>query len=260
MTEKIEIITAGRAPRLDERPLKKRVGLVILATDHTTEVDFQRMVASDDIGVYVSRIHYANPVTPENLLKMQPSLTAGAALILPDEALDAVMYSCTSASVVIGDRNIEAAIHAAKPGAPVVTPTAAAVKGLRALGAKRISVLTPYTIETSRPMADYFAGLDFAIDRFTCLGLSDDREMARIAPDEITALARQATAPQSDALFISCTAVRAAQVAARIEAEVGRPVVTSNLATAWACLRLCGEDRPRPELGRLMAIPYPEGR
>ncbi|MGO7522704.1 ectoine utilization protein EutA, partial [Rhizobium brockwellii] len=78
-----------------------------------TEVDFQRMVAGDRLGVYVSRIHYANPVTPENLLRMQPSLTEGAALILPEEALDAIVYSCTSASVVIGDRNIEAAIHAA---------------------------------------------------------------------------------------------------------------------------------------------------
>ena len=259
MTAAIEIIPVGRLPRLDDRPLEKRIGLIILATDHTTEVDFRRMVASDRIGVYVSRIRYANPVTPENLLKMQPSLTEGAALILPDETLDAVMYSCTSASVVIGDRNIEAAINAAKPGASVVTPTAAAVKGLRALGARRISVLTPYTIETSRPMADYFVDLGFTIDRFTCLGLSDDREMARIAPDDIAAFARQALAPQSDALFISCTALRAAEVAARIEAETGKPVVTSNLATAWACLRLCGDDRARPEFGQLMTKPYGEG-
>ena len=169
------------------------------------------------------------------------------------------MYSCTSASVVIGDRNIEAAINAAKPGASVVTPTAAAVKGLQALGARRISVLTPYTIETSRPMADYFVDLGFTIDRFTCLGLSDDREMARIAPDDIAAFARQALAPQSDALFISCTALRAAEVAARIEAETGKPVVTSNLATAWACLRLCGDDRARPEFGQLMTKPYGKG-
>ncbi|RFB84120.1 ectoine utilization protein EutA [Rhizobium leguminosarum bv. trifolii] len=259
MTAKIEIIPAGRLPRLDDRPLERRIGLIILATDHTTEVDFRRMVASDRIGVYVSRIRYANPVTPENLLKMQPSLTEGAALILPDEMLDAVMYSCTSASVVIGDRNIEAAIHASKPGASVVTPTAAAVRGLQALGARRISVLTPYTIETSRPMADYFTDLGFTIDRFTCLGLSDDREMARIAPDDIAAFARQALAPQSDALFISCTAVRAAEIAARIEAETGKPVVTSNLATAWACLRLCGDDQARPELGQLMTKPYGKG-
>jgi len=253
----MDLTLASRAPKLDDRPLEKRVGLIILATDHTSEVDFQRMVASERIGVYATRIPYANPVTPENLRAMQPSLTAGAALILPDEPLDVVMYSCTSASVVIGDAEIETAVKAVKPTAAVVTPTAAAVSGLRAFGAKRISVLTPYTLETSRSMADYFLGLGFDIARFTCLGLTDDREMARISPDEIVASAKEATAPDSDALFISCTAVRAAGVAARIEAAIGKPVVTSNLATAWACLRLCGDDAARPELGRLMTLAYP---
>jgi len=253
----LDLALASRAPELDERPLARRVGLIILATDHTTEVDFQRMVASERIGVYATRIPYANPVTPENLRAMQPSLTAGAALILPDEPLDVVMYSCTSASVVIGDAEVEVAVKAAKPTAAVVTPTAAAVSGLRAFGAKRISVLTPYTIATSRPMSDYFLGLGFDIARFTCLGLCDDREMARISPVEIVAFAREATAPDSDALFISCTAVRAAGVAAEIEAAIGKPVVTSNLATAWACLRLCGDDAARSELGRLMTRPYP---
>ncbi|PDT83910.1 ectoine utilization protein EutA [Sinorhizobium sp. BJ1] len=255
MEEPVALSLARRAPRLDDRPLAKRIGLVILATDHTTEVDFQRLVASDEIGVYVARIPYANPVTPENLRAMQPSLTAAAALILPGETLDVVMYSCTSASVVIGDEEVTAAIKAAKPEVAVVTPTAASVKGLRALGAKRISVLTPYTIETSRPMADYFAELGFGIDRFTCLGLTDDREMARIAPAEIVAFAKEAMAPESDALFISCTAVRAAGVIAEIEAAIGKPVVSSNYATAWACLRLCGDNSARLELGQLMALP-----
>lgn len=253
----LDLVLASRAPKLDDRPLAKRVGLIILATDHTTEVDFQRMVASERIGVYATRIPYANPVTPENLRAMQPSLTAGAALILPDEALDVVMYSCTSASVVIGDATVKAAIKDAKPTAAVVTPTAAAVSGLKALSAKRISVLTPYTLETSRPMADYFIALGFDIARFSCLGLTDDREMARISPEEIVAFAKEATAPDCDALFISCTAVRAAGVAAEIEAAIGKPVVTSNLATAWACLRLCGDDAARPELGRLMTLAYP---
>lgn len=258
MSKEMEILAAGHRPVLDDRPLQKRVGLVILATDHTTEVDFRRIVASDHIGVYVSRIHYANPTTPENLLKMQPSLTEGANLILPGEELDAIVYSCTSASVVIGDAKIEAAIGAAKPGVPVVTPTAASVRGLRALGAQNISILTPYTVETSRPMAAYFDDLGFSIDRFTCLGLSDDREMARIAPDEIATFAKEAMAPRSDALFISCTAVRAAQVVRQIEDAIGKPVVTSNLATAWACLRLCGDGASRPALGSLMTLPYGE--
>ncbi|SMG22730.1 ectoine utilization protein EutA [Paraburkholderia susongensis] len=247
----------GRVPRLDDRAFARRIGLVILATDHTTEPDFAALVANERIGIYVNRVPYANPVTPENLLAMQPSLTAGAALILPDEALDVVMYSCTSASVVIGDAQIERAIHAAKPEARVVTPTAAAVTALKALGARRISVLTPYTVATSQPMAEYFSAQGFIIDRFTCIGLTDDREMARISYDDIVAFARDAMAEESDALFISCTAVRAAAVITRIEAAIGKAAVSSNFATAWMCLRLCGDNTSKPAQGRLMTLPLP---
>ncbi|TPJ89725.1 ectoine utilization protein EutA [Mesorhizobium sp. B2-5-13] len=252
-----EIKLVPNRPALDERPLERRVGLIILATDHTTEPDFRRMVASERIGVYVARIPYANPTTPENLRKMQPALTAGAALILPDEPLDAICYSCTSASVVIGDGEVEAAIQAAKPGVPVVTPTMAGVRALNAFGVRRISILTPYTMETSRPMAAYFAERGFEILSFTCLGFEDDREMARIAPAALVDLARQAMHPQADALFVSCTALRGALAVTGMEEAIGRPVVTSNQATAWNCLRLCGDETAHPEFGRLMTLPLP---
>jgi maleate isomerase len=259
MKSPVEIRLHPVRPALDARPLKKRVGLIILATDHTTEPDFQRIVAGPDIGVYVARIPFANPVTPDNLRAMQPSLTEAAGLILPGEELDAICYSCTAASVVIGDAEIEAAIQAAKPGVPVVTPPLAGVHGLQALGAKRISVLTPYTVETSRPMADYFAGHGFGIASFTCLGLDDDRDMARISPAALVELARDAMSDDADALFISCTAVRAALAAIDIERAIGRPLVSSNLASAWSCLRLCGDEAARPEFGRLMTMPMAQG-
>ncbi|RUY65503.1 ectoine utilization protein EutA [Mesorhizobium sp. M7A.F.Ca.CA.001.05.1.1] len=251
-----EIKVYPKRPALDARPLERRVGLIILATDHTSEPDFRRMVASERVGVYVARIPYANPTTPENLRKMQPALTAGAALILPDEPLDAVCYSCTSASVVIGDAEIEAAIQVAKPGVPIIPPPMAGVRGLRALGASKISILTPYTVETSRPMAAYFAAHGFEIVSFTCLGFEDDREMARIAPATLVELAREATDASADALFVSCTALRSALAVTGMEKTIGRPVVTSNQATAWNCLRLCGDDTPRPEFGRLMTQPF----
>jgi maleate isomerase len=259
MKSPVEIRLHPVRPDLEARPLKKRVGLIILATDHTTEPDFQRMVASENIGVYVARIPFANPVTPDNLRAMQPSLTEAAALILPGEELDTICYSCTSASVVIGDAEIEAAIQAAKPGVSVVTPPLAGVQGLKALGARRISVLTPYTVETSRPMADYFAGHGFDIASFTVLGLDDDRDMARISPAALVEFARDAMSDDADALFISCTAVRAALAAIDIEKAIGRPLVSSNLASAWSCLRLCGDEAARPEFGRLMTMPVARG-
>ncbi|MGC4023791.1 MAG: ectoine utilization protein EutA [Mesorhizobium sp.] len=256
-TPSVEIILNSEQPALDERPVAKRIGMVILATDHTTEPDFQRMVCSDRIATYAARVAYANPTTPENLRRMLPALTEAAALILPDEKLDALLYSCTSASAVIGEAEVERALQQAKPGLPVVTPTRAVTTGLRALAAQRISVLTPYTVETSRPVANYLTSEGFGIDRFTCLGFEDDREMARIKPDALVALAAKSMHPDSDALFISCTALRAASVVPRMEAAIGRPVVSSNLATAWMCLRLCSETALTPERGQLMQRPLP---
>lgn len=242
---------------LDARAVAKRVGLVVLATDHTSEQDFRRLVAGDRIGVYVARVAYENPTTPENLRRMQPRLAEAAGLILPGEDLDAICYSCTSASVVMGDEAVERAIASAKPGAPVVTPPAAARRALDGLGARRVSVLTPYTEETGRPMADYFERHGYDVAGFTCLGLDDDREMARISPASLVAAAREATARDAQALFISCTALRSAQAVPEIERAIGRPVVTSNLATAWLSLGYCGEGRSRPDLGRLMALAAP---
>nr|WP_029031267.1 ectoine utilization protein EutA [Salinarimonas rosea] len=240
----------------DADPVARRIGLVVLATDHTTEPDFARMVAGPRLGVYVARIAYANPTTPENLAAMQPDLARGAALLLPDERLDAICYSCTSASVVIGDDAVAAAIGDGKPGVPVVTPTRAAVEALRGLGARRISILTPYTVETSASVGPHFEAQGFSVDALSCLGLDDDRRMARLDATTLVEAARAALAPGSEALFVSCTALRSAAIAGAIETELGVPVVTSNLATAWACARLVGES-PRVD-ARLAALPLPD--
>lgn len=251
-----EIVTAPRTPRLDDRPFARRIGLVTLATDHTIEADFARIVAPRGIGVHVNRIAFANPVTPQTLAAMQPDLARAAALILPDEELDAVVYGCTSASVVIGDGAVRDGIRAGKPGVAVVTPISAVLAGLRAMGAGKLSVLTPYSVETSAPMARMFEGEGVELRRFTCMNLLDDREMARVPVDEIIAFARDAVAPGSEALFISCTAVRAAGVIDRIEAACGVPVLSSNYAAAWNVLRLCG-DRAAAAPGHLMTLDLP---
>lgn len=249
-----DIQISPRKPRLDPRPVARRIGLVALATDHTIEVDFARILAPAGIGVYVNRIPFANPVTPETLRAMEGDIAEGAALIFPGEELDAVVYGCTSASVCIGDTAVRAQVAKGKPGCPVVTPISGALAGLRAMNARRISVLTPYFVETTRPMAAMFEAEGFALDRVTCLNMADDRDMARIALDDLVQLAGEAADPASDALFISCTAVRAAGIIDRIESAAGLPALSSNYAAAWNVARLCGvEGAAAP--GHLMTLP-----
>jgi len=78
-----------------------RFGLIALATDMTTEPDFVQIFPPEAI-VHTTRVHYANPTTPENLRKMAPLLTDAAALITPGVPLVGICYSCTSASATIG--------------------------------------------------------------------------------------------------------------------------------------------------------------
>jgi maleate isomerase len=106
-------------------------------------------------------------------------------------------------------------------------------------------------------MVDYFAAHGFEISGTTCLGFDDDREMARISPAALVDLARDAMADDADALFVSCTALRSALAVVAMEEATGRPVVTSNQATAWNCLRLCDDDSARPEFGRLHTLALP---
>lgn len=252
-------MSAMAAPMpLDARPVARRIGLVVLATDHTSERDFARLCPADAVGIYATRIAFENPTTPANLRLMQPRLTEAAALILPGEPLDALCYSCTAASAVLGDAAVVAALREAKPEVPVVLPTLAARAAFEALGVRRISILTPYLAETGETIAAYFRTHGLEISSLTCLGLADDREMARVSPAAIADAAAEAVAPDAEALFISCTALRAAAVAGEIERRIARPVVTSNQASIWHALRVAGINRPIAGYGRLLTLSGPQ--
>ena len=121
-------------PQFDPPEARRKLGLIALATDLTTERDFPRIVPLDKAVVYGTRVAFENPTTPENLRKMGPLISAAADLLVPGEVLDAICYSCTAASVVIGDEEVAAAVHASRPGVPVVTPTGAALKAFAVLG------------------------------------------------------------------------------------------------------------------------------
>ncbi len=255
-TIQIELSDGGL--RFEAPDARRKLGLITLSTDLTTEFDFARLMPFDDVGIYGTRVPFANPTTPANLRAMLPTLTAAADLILPGEPLDAICYSCTAASVVIGDAEVAAAINRARPGVPVVTPSGAALSGFAAMGLTRISVLTPYLVETSRPMADYFQRHGLEVVRFACFGLDDDRKMARVPRDSIVDAALAIDDPRTEAFFLSCTALPAIGTIAEIEARSGKPVITSNQASAWSLMRHAGLLHKPEGYGKLFDHDLPD--
>ena len=66
------------------------------------------------------------------------------------------------------------------------------------------------------------------------------------------AAAMNACHPDADGLFISCTGLRAATVAQKIEDLIDKPVITSNQAMFWQTVRQAGCDLSVPGYGRLL--------
>jgi len=227
-----------------------RLGLVALATDMTLEHDL-RCLLPDSMRLHVSRLAFANPTTPENLRAMAPRIAAAADLLVPGVDLSVIGFGCTSGSVVIGDSVVGAAIHSVRPGVPVCLPAASAVEGFAYLGVGRIALLTPYVEETTGPVADYFRQAGIEVVNVLGLNMEDDRDIARLQPSVIRAAARRADHPDAEAIFVSCTATPVMPLIPSLEAELGKPVLSSNQALGWAMLRASGVATRGP--GRLFA-------
>jgi len=240
---------------LDAGPGRYRIGLVVLASDYVTERDFINMRPSDEVTIHTSRVRNVNPVTVENLRKMAPLITESASLIIPDGRLDSMAYSCTSGTVVIGYEAVRASIQAARPGIPVATPISASLAAFERLGVRRVAVLTPYVDDVNRAIAAHLHQHGVEVPRFTSFHIADDNHMAGLSPEVIHRAALEADSADAEALFISCTAIRAVEAVERIETDLGKPVVTAIQAMFWQALRFAGCQAPVAGYGRLLRLP-----
>ena len=130
------------------------------------------------------------------------------------------------------------------------------ISAFKALDARRIGLLTPYAPQINEGLVAYFEGRGVNIAAVATFDRRDDRAAARISMASIEAAAQKlAATPGIDAIFVSCTSLRVAEIVARFEQGAGVAITSSNHAMAWHCLRLAGIDDAMPAAGRLFQRP-----
>ena len=128
----------------------------------------------------------------------------------------------------------------------------ASIAALQSLGARRLAIGTAYIDEVNEVEAKYLTERGFDVLAIHGLNLLHDSEIIRVSPNFIRDFACSIDRPDADAIFLSCGALRAVEVIDEIEQIVGKPVVTSNQALLWHCLKLAGVDERPRKCGRLM--------
>jgi maleate isomerase len=230
------------------------IGLITLSNDTVIEPELYTFLPRDGVAVYSSRIPMAKTVSVETLKDMQRNLSRVTAEILPDDSVDVMAFGCTSGSMAIGPDTVAAEVQKSKPGVPVTNPVSASVKGLRKLGVRRIALLTPYPDDVNAIVESYVGGQGFDIAVRGSFKQNGDPQITRVPPEAIYEAGVRLGSEKVEGLFISCTALRCSPVIQRIEDKIGKPVVTSNQALAWDCLRLGGYTKPVKGYGRLMTV------
>ena len=228
-----------------------KIGLVALSTDFSIEKDFNSLLLNLPIDLFVNRLPFFNPLTHENLIKMTEKLTEVTKNILPNQTLDVVAYGCTSGTISAGIDQIINKIQSAKPNCKVITPITSAVKALKHLDLKKISVFTPYPQAINEKVISYFKNEKFDIKSFASFNLESDLDIGKVDQNHLFEVLSNMDLKDSEALFVSCTALPALSIIDKLEKKINKIVLSSNQVLIWDTLEVIGKNNSIKGYGKL---------
>lgn len=238
------IISKPRKPSFDKgRHSRAKLGFILMSTDLAAESDFFDM-APNDVAIHITRLKTDDHTTNETLSKHIEFMADAASRIQPDTKPDVISYSCTSGSIVIGEEKIKEEIKKGAPYAIPMTLVTGVVDALEELKVKNLVVGTPYLDEINTKEAEFLINKGFSVLNIQGLNLTKGIEFGTVTPEYWIKFALEINEEAADAIFLSCGGIRSTEVIDRIEQKVGKPVITSNQAQMWSCLRRAGvEDK-----------------
>ncbi|WBB68206.1 Asp/Glu racemase [Micromonospora sp. WMMD812] len=243
-----------------------QVGLVVPSSNTTMETEIPAMLRrreAVDPGVtfttHASRVRL-HQVTAVELARMNRA-SGRCAAELADARCDVLAYACLVAVMTEGagahdraERRLARAAGRAGHPMPVVTSAGALVAGLRALDARRVALIAPYLPPLTAAVVGYLAGYGIDVARAVSLAEPDNVAVGRIPPQRLAALADALDPTDVDAVVLSaCVQMPSLAAVPRVEARLGRPVLTAATATVHQLLTGLGLDPYVPDAGRLLA-------
>jgi maleate cis-trans isomerase len=226
---------------------ERKLGLIVPSWNTVMEYEVQRM-AGGAMSVHTARIpHTAD--TEENLLWLGTQ-APGAATLLSHAKVDVICYGCAAGGFLKGpveDRALGSKMEEAT-GIPVAISSSAVADALRALGAARVSLASPYAPWLNERLRQYLTSAGFEV--MAMQGL-DTQNHSAVTTERIEALVMEVDRPEAQAIFISCSNFPTLGLIESLERKLAKPVVASNQASMWKMLRLMGDRRAVPGAGRL---------
>lgn len=228
-----------------------RIGMLTPSGNIVAEPQVKAMLPPG-VSVYCTRLPLTGS-SREELLAMVENVEHGTRL-LADARVNLIAFNCTAVSTYSKEMeaDIKKRIGSAAKG-PVVATSEALVAALQTLKAKRIGLITPYIKAVNEREVRFLQAAGFEVLVDVGVGMATNAEMGKAPPERWLDLVKEHRDDRVDAYLVSCTAIRSAEVIDEIEQAVGRPVITSNQALVWYCMRQGGITDRVSGFGRLLS-------
>ena len=229
---------------------KKRIGM-LYPSSGVSEEEVAKILP-EGVSLHVTRIPMSAP-SFETEWHMADSVEEAAEL-LAHARVDIIVFNCTMGSLIKGkgyDQEIISRISKAT-GIPATTTTTAVVAGLKALGMKNFVLVSPYARLLHDKEKFYLEGEGFKVLKDRALELADCFEQHDMEPRRWYEVVKGLQDPSADGYFVSCGGIRVVDAIEKMEAVLNKPVITSNQAVAWHCLRQTGIQEPLNGFGCLL--------
>jgi len=172
-----------------------------------------------------------------------------------DAPLDAVVWACTSGSFVFGWEGASAQVDAlrAVAGVPASSTSFAFADACARLGVSRVAIGATYPDDVAERFVAFLAVAGVEVLSLSAKGIITAAEVGTLPPETVLEFAAAADHPDAQAVLLPDTALHTVGLLDRLDAHVGKPVLTANQVSIWQGLRLAGAEAPRPGLGALFA-------
>ena len=140
---------------------------------------------------------------------------------------------------------------AAATGVPVVNASQANHAALRAFGARRIAVVTPFNAEVDRTVKANIEAAGFEVVAIKGTAAPSLPAICETPLADIKAVFRDVATSECDAILQVGTALPVVAMIAEMEEMTSRPVIACNAAVYWQALRAAGIDDRISGYGRL---------
>ncbi|WP_283245239.1 maleate cis-trans isomerase family protein [Pusillimonas minor] len=243
-----------------------RIGQIVPSSNTTMETEIPLMLLSraaqfpeERFTFHSSRMRMKK-VTKDELAAMDKD-SDRCALELSDAQVDVLGYACLVAIMSMGKgyhRESEKRLHQVTVDngnpAPVISSAGALVEGLHTMGAKKVSILTPYMKPLTQLVVDYIESEGIEVLDAVSLEIPDNLEVGRQNPLAPAEHIKRVNTANADAVVLSaCVQMPSFQSVQQVENSLGLPVTTAAISTVYQMLKALGLERKVENAGSLLS-------